>query len=713
MKKHIKSIAAFCAMTMIFGMFSATAFAGNEEPASNDPAVVENLDDTQEQAEDPASNEPVRSATTSIDQAYINANGGKMPETAGTYTLSGDISVSKSAIITAAGSQVTIDLAGHTITYTGTENLYTIGWIESAKVNNKDSVLVHGDIVLTIKDTGSSGKIIASGTTKGSDDHWISINGSYPSHGTESYKRGGCILVQNSCTFILEGGEISGFHSESDGGAIHVSNGGHCVMSGGRITNCHSDSVRPNDDGAGAISCHCTSKGTSIGNVLYKSSEDEDAVVTTISLKGSLKITGGQIDHCSGKQGGAIRILRADFEMTGGTIENNTGLNGGGILYMRNNKGSFKVSGNPVISGNHSTSEDKIANVWFCDGATATLSGDLASTAKIEFGTSNVNSNVFNINGKNYSLNSFVCDHENYIAYVSSGNIKIKAFTMPKVSGYNIGISGEILFNVYVNFGQAAQSDVSINYTYSYKKTGSNEVVFNKDVTEFAHNDNGYYFVIPVQSACMTSPITITLTYQGKETEYTTTVEEVAYDSVEQDASYENLVKALLTYGGYAQIQLKINTGKLPVVAGVDFSQDFSPAAPLTPQEYNAGNDAFDGAVLSLLSETNIKLSFKKSVLGDTAPTMTVTFGSESYTLEGTSKGNDYVYTIKGSTENSNGFPATAYNSTFTYSFESGISGEYSIFTYLQVAKAKGSNAMKNLAEAYYNFALECEAIAG
>ena len=712
MKKHIRKIAAFCAMTMIFSMFSATAFAGSEEPATDNPAVVEN-NDTQEQAA-PENNEPVRGTTTSLNQAYIDANGGELPETTGSYTLVEDVSVPGHSHIDAAGTQITIDLNGHTITYTGTENLYTVGFVEDVTEDGKNMVLVHGDIVLKIRDTGSNGKIIASGTTKGSDDHWISINGSYPSHGTESYKRGGCILVQNSCTFILEGGEISGFHSESDGGAIHVSNGGHCVMSGGRITNCHSDSVRPNDDGAGAISCHCTSKGTSIGNVLYKSSEDEDAVVTTISLKGSLKITGGQIDNCSGKQGGAIRILRADFEITGGTIENNSGALGGGILYVYANKGSFKISGNPVISGNHSTKGDQQANVWFCDkNASGTLSGDLASTAKIEFGTQYPNSNIFNINGKNYSLNSFVCDHEDYISYVSGSYIKIKQFDMPKVSGYIIGISGQIFFKVYVDFGQAAQSDVSINYTYSYTKTGSSEVVFDEAVTGFNTDGNGTYFVIPVQSACMTAPITITLSYQGKDKEYTTTVEEVAYASVDKDASYEDLVKALLTYGGYAQIQLKINTGKLPVVAGVDFSQDFSPAA-LTPQEYNAGNDAFDGAVLSLLSETNIKLYFKKSAFegATSAPTMTISNGSSSYEVTGTSSGSDYVYTIKGLTADATGFPATAYNSSFTYSV-GGVSGEYSVYTYLQVAKAKGKTAMKNLAEAYYNFAKKCEALAG
>lgn len=689
MKKHIKSIAAFCAMTMIFGMFSATAFAGNEEPASNDPAVVENLDDTQEQATPAQGPE--------ITQTSINANGKHLPVVSGTYTLMEDVTVESTAQIETNDAQITINLNGHTITYTGTESMYIVGKLRGINADGTgvpDANKTITGVTLTIEGPGT---ITGEGTEgTGSKDYWLNGKGVGIDAG-----RGGCILVEWNNTCILDGATITGFEANDEGGAVLVSNGATFVMNGGAITNCYAGK------GGGGISGNASSaqNGPSGEN-----------------LKASVTINGGTISgNEAGQLGGGVRINRCHFYLNGGEITNNnvlnaTGINGGGGIQILHGNGishNVLVQGSPKVYGNKANGSVNVerANILL-NGCTITLGGALSDSAKLGFSSTQAGSNCFNINGKSYSLNSFVCDHENYIAYVSSGYIKMKAFTMPKVSGYNIGISGEILFKVYVNFGQAAQSDVSINYTYSYKKTGSNEVVFNKDVTEFAHNDNGYYFVIPVQSACMTSPITITLTYQGKETEYTTTVEEVAYDSVEQDASYENLVKALLTYGGYAQIQLKINTGKLPVVAGVDFSQDFSPAA-LTPQEYNAGNDAFDGAVLSLLSETNIKLSFKKSVLGDTAPTMTVAFGSGSYTLEGTSKGNDYVYTIKGSTENSNGFPATAYNSTFTYSFESGISGEYSIFTYLQVAKAKGSNAMKNLAEAYFNFALECEAIAG
>ena len=717
MKKFTKAIAVFCAMAMVVSVFSATVLADDEqnteeqsqeivgvEPAANEEPTPEQEPEQETDPEPDPDTAPFVNGV--ITQADIDNNDDKMPETAGDYTLAEDITVSGSAQISAAGSQVTIDLAGHTITYTGTDNLYTVGLVEEATVNGHSSVLVHGNIVLTIKDSGTDGKIIASNTTTGGVDHWISIDGNYPKYGTENGHRGGCILVQNSCTLKLEGGTISGFHSQSDGGAIHVSNGGHCEMSGGRITDCHSDSLKPNDDGAGAISCHCTSQGTEAKNALLKTSENEEAVVTTISLKGSLKITGGQIDHCSGRQGGAIRILRADFEITGGTITENSGLIGGGILFAQGQKktGTIKISGNPVITGNHATGGDATkANLWLLDGATVILSDNLDSTAQIEFGTSNPNGNIFDINGKTYSIDSFICDHADYITYVSGSNIKIKAYKLPKVTGYVIGIGGEIFFKVYVDFGDASQSAVSTNYTYSYTKAGSAEVVINKDATEFNSDSNGTYFVIPVESACMTAPITITLSCEGHEKVYTTSVEDVANDSVAIDSSYADLVNALLTYGGYAQVQLKINTGKLPSVDGVNFAE--APDFGLTSGTYAPASDpdrAFGGANVSFLSKTEIKLRFSKSALGDTAPTMTVNYAEGSKTVEAVEAGNYYIYTLKG--YDGAGFKASQYDVTFEYSVGN-VSGEYSINTYLKVIFGTGIQSMKNLAQAYYGFA--------
>ena len=783
MKRFIKAIAAFCAMAMIFGVFSATVFADENEPQAEQPVAEEVAEEEKQDeeavaeepavetpaAEDPATEDPAAEeseadaeapaqdseqpvveetlevadvegqeavnegegneevpqqaippfANGQITQDDIDANGGKMPETAGTYTLAEDVEVPNSAHITAAGSSVIINLAGNQITYTGTENLYTIGFVEDVNIDGTDWVLVHGDISLTIKDTVGEGLITASQKTKGSDDHWISINTvngvNYPNHGTEANKRGGCILVQNSCTLYLEGGTISGFHSQSDGGAVHISNGGHCVMSGGRITNCHSDSIKPNDDGAGAISCHCTSKGTEVGHTLYKSSEDADPVETTISLKGSLKITGGQIDNCSGRQGGAVRVLRADLEITGGTIEDNTaGANGGGILFTKGNTGTFKISGDPVISGNH-CSDAKKANVWLSDNVTVTLSGNLSSDAKIEFGGGNTTKNFFNTNGKSYSIDSFISNHDGYKAYVSGSYIKLKQVIMPKVLGYNLLIGGEIAVKVSLQLGEYNTSDTTVNYSYSYDKNGTVKNI-EKTLTFYQLTNGGdhYYFYLPVESACMTSEITVTINYANGEASASSSVVECANYIInhETDQNYtaeaKAVAKSLIYFGSCAQLQFNINTDNMPANAvPADPFYTYTGASNSPDQDPDS---AYYGTSVSFVSMTTINMYFKKSVFGDTAPTMTVSYnGGGSQTITATPNGNYYMYSIKG--PSGNGFAATEVDLDFTYSVGN-VNGTYSIFTYLQVVKDKyegsSGNVLLKLTEAYYDFAMKC-----
>ena len=670
-KKHIKTFAAICAVAMIFGSFSGAVFADGNNP-------------------------------TEINQDSIDDLQGILPTDAGNYILTEDISVTHGAKIETSDIQVTINLNGHTITYTGTESMYIVGKLRGINADGTgvpDANKTITGVTLTIEGPGT---ITGEGVTgTGSTDYWINVKGV----GTSKF-RGGCILVEWSNTFILEGATITGFEASDEGGAICVSNGATFVMNGGAITNCSAGK------GGGAIS------GNASSDAQGPNGENITASVT---------INDGTISgNKAGQLGGGIRINRCHFYLNGGEITNNDvlntdGTNGAGgiqILHSKNGSHVVEFQGSPRVYGNKAkgiVNADR-ANILL-ENCTITLGGDLSESAKLGFSSTSTDKNCFNINGKSYSLNSLVCDKEDFISYVSGSYVKMKTFTEPKVSGYNIGISGEILFNVYLNFGQAAQSDVSLSYTYSYQKTGSNKVVVNKDVdsTDFKTNDIGTYFVIPVESACMTAPITITLTYRGKEKVYTTTVEEVAKDSAERDSTYTDVVNALLTYGGYAQVQLKINTGTLPTVSGVDFSSPFD--GGLTGTAYAPAtdpNNAYYAGNVSFLSQTEVKMCFKKSALGDGAPSMNVTYASgATETITASPSGGYYVYTIKGPA--GTGFPATQYNVKFDYTIGNDtVVGKYSVETYLKAAKASNttSDAMKNLAGAYNNFALKCMELA-
>ena len=761
MKKFTKVLASFCAMTMIFSVFSFTVFADELENPADQPATEavteeEKQDEEPEaapaEAEAPAeaseeetaevpAEEPVEQpaeepakepaeqpvveqqvevadvpgqeavnegegspeqpaalfANGVITQADITANGGKLPETAGNYTLAENVTVTAGANVETNDASITIDLNGHTITYTGTESMYVLGRIRGTAGDNAElnTTPINWEdcatgVVLTIQGTGT---ITGEGTTgHGSSDYWINATGV----GVDGKNnRGGCVLIEYGCKFILNGGTITGFEAKDEGGAVCASNGSEFIMNGGTISNCSSKN-------GGAISGQASSKTAGPGG------ENICSLIT---------INGGTIEDNEATQvGGGIYINRGKILLYGGHISgNNANSSGGGIAFVQGPHGNiFELKGSPQVCGNTFKGQTNVnkANIYLGSNVVMKLTGDLYTAATLYVGTqSNANEvDIIKTNNQSFDINSIHSDIPSKQAYFNGSSlITLKPDTDPKVAGYVIGIGGEIYFKTYIDFGSAAQSDVDVSYFYVYNKNGT-ETTISKDVTSYASDGNGDYFIIPVESACMTADITITLTYDNRNTDYETTVEDVANASVAIDSSYADLVKALLTYGGYAQKQLKINTNKLPVVSGVDF--DAAPDYGLSTATYTPASDpdlAFKGANASFLSKTEVKFRFLKSALGDTAPAMTVTYAGGTKTVQGEVSGNYVIYTIKGADEA--GFVASRYNESFSFAVGS-VSGEYSIYTYLQVINGTGSQPMKNLAQAYYNFAIEAAKIA-
>lgn len=675
-KKHIKAFAAVCSMAMVFGLFSAAAFA--DEPSS-----------------------------TNINQTYINNNGGKLPEAAGNYVLAEDISVSETAQIGPSGASVTLDLAGHKITYSGTGSMYIVG---KTTINGPEAE----NVSLTINDSSATGSGLITVSDDyvggGSKDYWISS--SFCTETNANDERGGCILLQYGCSFTLNGGTINGFHAGDEGGAVHVTNGSHFYMTGGTIQNCSAKS-------GGAVAVHASSKGRTaiIGERTY-------------DIVGTAEITGGTITgNTATDNGGGVRIFRSDVLLSNCVITNNTtrgtGSNGGGgVCIFNTEKGDPHVTlkGNVQIYGNHATNgtPDK-ENLYFMVNKTITLVGDLDSSSQIHFGAASWNRTheYFKADGVSCDLGSFICDNSSVIPYYNSSKKAIMATVPPKITGYNVLLDGSIVFVPTIDLQSYADADSTVTYSYEYTKEGKGKTTVNETVPFnklTKKSGTTYTLAIPVESACMTAPITITVNYgtNGDSISDAKTVESYAKAIINGGKTYtdaqKDAAKALLIYGGYAQKQLKINANKLPTVSGVDFSSNFD--GGLVGAAYTPGNDAFYAGNVSFLSQTEVKLAFKKSVLGDEAPTMTVSYGSSSTeTISATPNGGYYVYTVKG--PNGNGFSATQFANTFDYSVGN-VSGTYSVETYLKAVKASGttSTAMKNLAEAYNNFAQKCKTLA-
>ncbi len=729
MKKFTKAIAFFCATAMIVSVFSVSVFAG-DEPEQVAPEQAQEQEEEPQAAPANQEEEPVaapanqneepaqqgegnegdpQSATLfangQITQDDIDNNGGMLPIVGGTYTLAEDITVSDTAHVVDAGTQIVLDLAGHTISYTGIGSMYKLG------TNTKEGsdVHVYGEIKLTIQDSGNGGKIIGSDNNLGSVDEWVSIKNNKVNVG-ENANRGGCVLIECGCTFELTGGTIQGFKAGDEGGAVLASNGSNFIMTGGTITGCKALS------GAG-FAVHGASNGTDTGSsVYYHKNMDDEPEYKKLSIVATATVTGGTITGNEATDlGGGIRNLRANLIIEGGTVQGNKAKNaGGGIWVSKGNRiNTLYISGSPVISQNTCTADSKKNNLYYGDGAIFKLNGTLSSSAEIYVSSYSTEAfiNVLDINSNSYSLDSFHSDNSNFALEVKSGKVRL-IHSLPRIEAYSLTVGGEIFLTAKISLGQYSKDNCTVSYAYEYTKNGGSPIACGGTVSTLTPSGEYYTIKMPVESACMTAPITITIDYgDGTLVSNPVTIQQYAKAIIKGNYKQKekDVAEALLIYGGYAQVQFNINTDKLPDINGIDFVNDVASygliAAAYTPDSDTAG--AYAGAKLSMLSQTEIKLYFKKSVLGDTAPEMTVSYSSDPVTA--TASGSYYIYVIKGPT--GNGFSAKNYDQTFTYSVGS-VSGTYSVETYLQVAKNTSTNqAMLNLAEAYYNFAEKCQAL--
>ena len=206
---------------------------------------------------------------------------------------------------------VTLDLNGYTL---------------SCNSTNEDIIRVCSSGSLTIKDSGTGGKI--DGQNKN------------------------CGFNVKGGTLILESGSIVNCKTDGDGGAVDVSNTGvtetpvkygKFIMNGGAIMDCKAE------DDAGAVDigsgCIFIMNGGTIGSC--RAEDDGGAVF--IKQRGTFELNGGVIQNCSaGANGGAVNIYEdGRFTMTGGTIKScKVDLGGiGNAVYGRNDKAVVTMTG--------------------------------------------------------------------------------------------------------------------------------------------------------------------------------------------------------------------------------------------------------------------------------------------------------------------------------------------------------------------------------
>ena len=230
---------------------------------------------------------------------------------------------------------VTLDLNGYTL---------------SCSATDEDMIRVRSSGNLTVKDSGTGGKIDGQNKNCGFN------------------VRGG--------TLTLESGSIVNCtDDDGDGGAVDVSNTGvtetpvkygKFVMNGGAIMDCKAD----DDGGAVDIGSGCTfiMNGGTIGNCRA----DDDGGAVFIKQSGAFELNGGTIQNCSsGNNGGAVNIYEdGRFTMTGGTIKDcQVDLGGrGNAIYGKNDKAIVAIAGGTI--------ENCGVYPWYFDEFTVTFDSD-------------------------------------------------------------------------------------------------------------------------------------------------------------------------------------------------------------------------------------------------------------------------------------------------------------------------------------------------
>ena len=207
---------------------------------------------------------------------------------------------------------VTLDLNGYTLSCSSTD---------------KDIIRVRSSGNLTVKDSGTGGKIDGQNKNCGFNvkGGTLTLESGSIVNCTDADGDGGAVDVEKTSVtetptkygkFVMNGGAIMDCKAGDDGGAVDIGSGCTFIMNGGTIDSCRAD-----DDGGAVF----------------------------IKQRGTFELNGGVIRNCSaGTNGGAVNIYKdGRFTMTGGTIKS-CGVDLGGLgmaVYGRDNEAVVTMTG--------------------------------------------------------------------------------------------------------------------------------------------------------------------------------------------------------------------------------------------------------------------------------------------------------------------------------------------------------------------------------
>ena len=359
-------------------------------------------------------------------------------QSGGTITLGANISISSRIEI---DKDVTLDLGGHTITYSGDDGsifgasgVFTLDG-GNFKVKN-GTITKNGKQEYIRCFNVENGTLTIDGVTIKDfsclkDDGAISIgskgicnmeSGTISGNSADGRKGGG-VYVDQGGTFNMNGGTISGNNVSSGyGGGVYVGQGGTFTMKGGTISNNQAQSgggvyvytsgtfnmyngtISGNRaQSGGGVEVYRNGSFTMEGGEICKNQAENmsngNGGGVAVQM-GSFAMKGGTISgNTAKKNGGGVYVDKHSFTMEGGTISNNTANAAGGGVYMYN--GSFTMSGGS-ITGNKAVSNGK--GVYIKGIVSCQLSGGARITENTGNGTGNGTGNLYVMMGRELSI---------------------------------------------------------------------------------------------------------------------------------------------------------------------------------------------------------------------------------------------------------------------------------------------------------------------
>lgn len=501
--------------------------------------------------------------------------------------------------------------------------------------------------------------------------------------------KGGGIYLEDG-TIDMTGGAVSGNSSTAGGGVYTIA--GNTFTADGTVF-CK-NATTPN--AGGAISTHgvltltdcivSENSSTEKAGGIYTGDGATSTTLTNTSIKNNTAAIGGGIGHYYGT-----------VTLVGCTVTCNSATGQGGGVY---NNASVSVSGSTVITDN--TANGSANDLHMESNNTLMVADALNGDAKI--GIHRKNSGLTDVFTSGLSGNgdasNFVSNHNGYAVGVNNNG---EALLVPyadglgeRLVGHSISLDGDIGVNFYMELDELIAANLE---TYMHFTLPSGGNTFEKKVPISEARRSGKYYIFKCNVAAKEMDSTITARIiSGAQlgTEYTYSVRNYADylldNANEQHPEYlraKPLVEAMLQYGIYAANYF----GTADALSDIN--------ATIPEKDYTAagiGETLFDGATLSLKSQTTLSLYF----VSEQALTLSMDGKTEGTDYELDHSGNEYVIRIRN-------IAAKDLNNDFTVAVTSnGQSGTvtYSPLTYCYKALNADNAKLVNTVKALYNYHL-------